>query len=180
MSILKFNNVYPIIHIAGAVGKGTEREPLSISGSPSQYEAFVTGAAESQTSGALVEGDTYLILSLEAGDDFANVGYVEAGTPFVATGTTPTDYTNSTVVFNLTESDASIEVNEVKNVTGATATWAFKNEGGLVIGVTFSTGFMTDYNVVQGELIVESATVAHIDETSVDKVFVSVAAYPNP
>src|SRR5690606_39712057 len=98
MSVLKYNNVYPIIHIEGASGKGTEREPLVISGSPSQYEAFVTGAAESQTTGTLTEGNTYLILSLEAGDNFANVGYVEEGTPFVATGTTPTTYTNSTVV----------------------------------------------------------------------------------
>jgi hypothetical protein len=56
------------------------------------------------TSGSLVEGKTYNIAELESGDDFSNVGYVEEGTDFVATGTTPTTWDQSTEVLNVTDS----------------------------------------------------------------------------
>lgn len=47
----------------------------------------------------LVEGESYVIESLNGSDDFSNVGFVEVGVPFVATGTTPTNWSNSTIVF---------------------------------------------------------------------------------
>jgi hypothetical protein len=48
------------------------------------------------TSGALVTGQEYTIDTFVAGDDFANVGGTnETGNVFVATGTTPTTWTNS-------------------------------------------------------------------------------------
>lgn len=50
------------------------------------------------TSGLLQEDKKYVILKLEVGDNFSNVGYVSEGTPFIATGTTPTTWTNNTVV----------------------------------------------------------------------------------
>jgi hypothetical protein len=58
----------------------------------------------STTSGALVVGKKYLILALEVGDVFTNVGYVEPNTIFTATGTTPTTWTEGTVVINVTDS----------------------------------------------------------------------------
>jgi len=59
--------------------------------------------ADSQTSGELIVGQTYLIETLEVRDNFSNVGYVSEGIPFEATGTTPTTYVNSTVVNFVTE-----------------------------------------------------------------------------
>lgn len=56
------------------------------------------------TSGSLVVGRWYLINTLVSGDDFSNVGYVSQGTPFKATGTTPTNWTNGTQVIRLYES----------------------------------------------------------------------------
>lgn len=47
----------------------------------------------------LVKGESYVIESLNGSDDFSNVGFVEVGVPFVATGTTPTNWSNSTTVF---------------------------------------------------------------------------------
>ena len=48
------------------------------------------------TSGTLVAGQEYTIDTLAAGDDFANVGGTnETGNVFVATGTAPTTWTNS-------------------------------------------------------------------------------------
>lgn len=55
------------------------------------------------TSGVLVAGKSYRIDTLLGTDNFSNVGYVTAGVAFTATGTTPTTWTNSTVVYNLTD-----------------------------------------------------------------------------
>lgn len=64
------------------------------------------------TSGSLVIGKEYIIYNLEEGqvfpDDFSNVGYVEEGTSFIATGETPNVWENETVVLNITDSIASM------------------------------------------------------------------------
>ena len=58
-----------------------------------------TGLGPDQTSGVLVVGATYVITDFIAGDDFTNVGGVNAdGSVFVATGTTPTTWTNSSIL----------------------------------------------------------------------------------
>jgi len=53
--------------------------------------------------GELVIGESYVIESLNGNDsgsdDFSNVGFVSTGVQFVATGTTPTNWSNSTIVF---------------------------------------------------------------------------------
>ncbi len=56
------------------------------------------------TSGfTLIVGDQYAIYVLEVGDNFANVGYVSAGVVFKATGPIPTDWTNGSTLFVLSE-----------------------------------------------------------------------------
>lgn len=52
------------------------------------------------TSGAITEGKRYRIASFLAGDDFTNVGAGSnaTGVEFIATGTTPTTWSNSSVV----------------------------------------------------------------------------------
>ena len=66
------------------------------------YKALVSQSTVSQTSGVLVEGHTYLIKSVETGDDFTNVGFAVPGVAFEATGTTPTVWTNESVVIDVT------------------------------------------------------------------------------
>lgn len=52
-----------------------------------------------RSSGALVTGGVYRIENYAAGDDFVNVGGVNAtGDVFTATGTTPTDWSNGSVL----------------------------------------------------------------------------------
>jgi hypothetical protein len=61
------------------------------------YVALVTqvGTYPIISSGTpLVIGVTYMVSYLAPGDDFSNVGYVATQVPFVATGTTPTTWTN--------------------------------------------------------------------------------------
>ena len=55
------------------------------------------GAA--QTSGTVTSGSTYILALFVAGDDFTNIGAVNvSGSIFKATGTTPTTWTNSSIV----------------------------------------------------------------------------------
>ncbi len=77
---------------------------------PTRYVALMTQTSISTTSGVLVVGKTYNIAALQPGDNFANVGYLADGDDFVATGTTPTTWTNSTSVLNVTDSAPSSEV----------------------------------------------------------------------
>lgn len=62
-----------------------------------------------QTSGSLVVGRRYIITTFIAGDSFTNVGAAsnETGVVFVATGTTPTTWTNLSV---LDDADAIYKV----------------------------------------------------------------------
>lgn len=103
------------------------------------YTALLTvEAVISTTSGTLEVGKTYVIDTLEVGDDFSNVGYVSEGTPFVATGTTPTTWTNSTEVINNTDSAPTIT--ELYNSTGETITWEYSYGNGYI--GTFSSGIL--------------------------------------
>ena len=65
-----------------------------------KYVADLFQQTTSSTSGLLVVGVEYLINTVELGDNFVNVGYIGLGIPFTATGTTPTTWTNGTVVVN--------------------------------------------------------------------------------
>ncbi len=71
---------------------------------PSLSYSYISEA----TSGSLIVGNTYLIQELQSGDDFTNVGYVSENNVFTATGTTPTDWTNSTVVILTFDSEHCI------------------------------------------------------------------------
>jgi len=66
-----------------------------------QVDAVIVSGidAQGQTSGLLVIGLTYVILTYVAGDDFTNVGGTNAtGNGFVATGTTPTAWANGSTL----------------------------------------------------------------------------------
>lgn len=61
-------------------------------------------AKTQSTSGLLVVGKSYVIDETLGSDDFSNVGWVADGTPFIATGTTPTVWADDTIVINITNS----------------------------------------------------------------------------
>jgi hypothetical protein len=84
-----------------------------------------------QTSGSLIPGEWYKITTYADGDDFSNVANVSVGTInnqdciFMATGTTPTDYTNGSeltsygcpfVVSTNSDGDLSPLVDTIENV----------------------------------------------------------------
>lgn len=83
-------------------GKVTANGGLKVTSSPSVAPLTITG--DVSTSGSLVNGINYTITAYVAGDDFSNIASVVSGTinttgcVFTATGTTPTTWTNSTVI----------------------------------------------------------------------------------
>lgn len=78
----------------------------------------------------LVVGDKYVTTGVTPGDDFTNVGWVSDGVSFIATGTTPTHWTNTnlnkvTESLNLFYND--IDVNLSCNFN------ALQNSGEIVV-----------------------------------------------
>ncbi len=70
-----------------------------------QYTITTYNASKTFTSGVLNIGYIYVINAVDLGDDFANVGYVSDGVPFVALATTPTAWANGTAVSTVTADD---------------------------------------------------------------------------
>jgi hypothetical protein len=122
----------------------------------------VAGNATEQDSGLLIVGNTYTIRSYgtigSPDDDFTNVGAGSnaAGVTFVATGTTPAVWTNSSVLLNETISFQITGANKIKYVDGnqasgkvltsdadGLATWS---SIGAISGTATGTG-TTDYIV---------------------------------
>jgi len=69
---------------------------------PLEYTALLSETGYSATSGLLIAGQTYYIASYVAGDDFTNVGGTNVtGNTFVASGTTPTAWTNSSILVSV-------------------------------------------------------------------------------
>lgn len=97
------------------------------SANPKVYVALLTQTYVSSTSGLLVVGKTYQIDTLVAGDDFANVGYVAPSTPFIATGTTPTAWTNLTEVVNMTDSAPVATI--LENTLSGIPVWTWTSSG---------------------------------------------------
>ncbi|MPM09000.1 hypothetical protein SDC9_55316 [bioreactor metagenome] len=85
------------------------------------FQSYVVKLTENlqwANSGPLVVGETYRIDALNAGDDFSNVGYMMPEMSFVATGTTPTNWSNGTYILNVTQSNPIVTVlyNSIGNV----------------------------------------------------------------
>lgn len=138
--------------------------------SPFKYLAY-KGSADSvtrTTSGALVTGKTYVIVSLVAGDDFTNVGYVADGTPFVATGTTPTAWTEETVVFNLTD---------IPTITTYASNFVAPITVGYIIGASSVTLKLVSSAEFSANFYVATGTLTYIDESNIgiDSLPIAVA-----
>jgi hypothetical protein len=73
---------------------------------------------ENQVAGPLTIGQMYRVNSFGVGDDFSNVGLViqEANQEFIATGTTPTDWTHGTSLINFANPIATVLFNNTGKV----------------------------------------------------------------
>ncbi|CAB5218526.1 hypothetical protein UFOVP217_31 [uncultured Caudovirales phage] len=96
------------------------------------YSGLLTQNGESNvitlgTPTALIVGVTYYISVLEFGDDFTNVGAVTntVGERFIATGTTPIQWTFSELLYD----EATPEILLFQNELNTPLYWEYKNEG---------------------------------------------------
>lgn len=104
------------------------------------YKSFVglytqTGAYPTITTGEpLVIGTTYIVAYLSTGDDFSNVGYVADEVPFIATGTTPTTWTNGSTVREIISSVFPV-ITPIENTLGITLTTSFKSNSTFLVNI---------------------------------------------
>lgn len=77
------------------------------------YKCLLIQQNTNYYSGTLEIGKSYLISQINGDDDFTNVGFIpdpESGGKFIATGTTPTKWTNGTKVIDIALSTPSVQV----------------------------------------------------------------------
>lgn len=135
--------------------------------SPSLNYSYVSEA----TSGSLVVGNTYLIQTLEAGDDFSNVGYISENNHFIATGTTPTTWSNSTVVTTTFDSVHCIPNFGIVYTSGELVVGAYYIIYELQVGDDFSNvGFITLGEVFEATQITPNvwANLTEVTKTNCD------------
>ncbi len=100
-----FNGGMNLVRLYNFAATPTEAVSMFTEGQPSLSEVpykYKWGSQDSLTSGTLEAGKTYIIDDWVTGDDFANVGGTNADSSiFIATGTLPTDWTNSSIVRKL-------------------------------------------------------------------------------
>jgi len=102
------------------------------------YKAIFSQNTEIQTGGILIAGQTYIIYDLLESDDFENVDFRDIEIPFMATGTTPTEWSGGTIVVNLDNSIITARVlNRDENDYLGDVVWTRDNVGkyvGTLIG----------------------------------------------
>jgi hypothetical protein len=121
------------------------------------------------TSGELVIGQTYYILTYQETDDFSNVGAEvnSSGVTFVATGTTPTDWSNGSELVNVEESKGNLQIFD--NTLGTiTAEWAdevgyLASEKLFIEGKTWKTPDVPKGNI---SLSYSDSSVIYVEGTS--------------
>lgn len=70
---------------------------------PENFSTFTTVKTVYSEEGQLEVGKTYIINNLQTSDNFSNVGYTSEGTSFIASSTTPINWTSKTKVYNITD-----------------------------------------------------------------------------
>lgn len=108
---------------------------------PKYIEGYIQQTHTALTSGTLVVGQQYVIYALAEFDDFGNVGYQSENSVFVATGTTPTAWTEGTEVHDFLASTPSIveRYNNLGRVTcgiSSIGSYSFISEGLFTEGKT--------------------------------------------
>lgn len=143
------------------------------------YKALLTQTINGSDSGTLVIGKTYNIETLEVGDDFSNVGYTSEGVDFIATGTTPTVWSNGTFVLNITDSQPQMDVLVSMDSFPVAVTY------NPVDGITYNSAgglFLQDKTYIDGQTALSttrtSDSVISYSGTNVTALSVLIEVYP--
>jgi len=119
-----------------------------------------TSSSQTQTSGTLTVGRTYYIVSYASDDNFSNVGgrsYGLVNYYFIATGTTPTKWTNGSVLSY--DTGAPVVIGDIlENTFAYYATFGFTMEANGTYSFRLNAG--------QIEVFTEFKTIAEISNSS--------------
>ncbi len=94
-------NGFPYFNLAGIIYPDVAGTLKTITNGSSTTKFITILSPKKISSGLLVNGASYFIKTVQGTDDFTNVGFVAVNTLFVATGTTPTIWTNGTEVWGV-------------------------------------------------------------------------------
>jgi hypothetical protein len=144
------------------------------------YTALLTQSNFSTTAGILEVGKTYMINSILSSDDFANVGYVGEGSPFVATETTPTKWDNNTEVFNCTDSAPIMTI--LENTIGSIV-WRCEGAGTSFANLTEAftenkTILFTDLHNIFVWVDINNIMVLNMAFNNSDHIPIEIRVYP--
>ena len=108
-------------------------------GKADHQETFIAQGSNYGIVPDLVIGETYFVWKADPTDDFSNVGQgIDESLPFVATGTTPTQWKNS-IVYKL---DSDVVVTEYYNTIGFVITPSLRIiDGGVEVVFTTSAPY---------------------------------------
>ena len=135
-------------------------------GKADYQETFIARGSNFGTVPDLVIGETYFVYKVDPTDEFSNIGQgTDESMPFVATGTTPTQWKNS-IVYKL---DSDVVVTEYYNTIGFVITASLQIiAGGVYVVFTTSAPYWQNplaiYN--NASTIPLSATQARIFEAT--------------
>jgi hypothetical protein len=171
---------YPNQTIAGDISTGVEA--LTIWASPSAahklMQIVVSNSTAQLSSGVLTIGATYKIVLFAAGDDFTNVGATrnDTGVVFIATGTTPTVWSNNSEVnqafFLMLFSSAPVagQLPQQQWLIADTNTFhTLRFDSGLIVqsqGAPVSGANPTDYAYHTGCYLAGSTTTRYLTATT--------------
>ena len=137
---------------------------------PLKYKAIISQTVIYLYSGLLVVGQKYIVDVLEAGDDFTNVGYVSTGVIFTATGTTPTNWSNDSIVVDVFESQPIID-NVIFDTLPLTVSWGDDGVGFSTILESAGlfkaekTFFSTEFTLLNDDLISIGTELSYLQVT---------------
>jgi hypothetical protein len=126
------------------------------------------------TSGSLIIGNEYYITTYQSGDDFINVGALAnvSGETFIATGTTPTDWSNGSSLVNVTLSSPEITIQGTNTLGAITIDWGVPTGGSITSFIKSNSLFTEDKTLI----FTNGATATYIDDSTI-KIVVGIGNY---
>lgn len=93
----------------------------ALGGGPLTFKALVSSPLHYTNGDELTIGNTYIVFTIESGDDISNTGYGGEPDPFVCLVEQPTVWGNGTKFYDVTSSQPAVTV--IQNDFGAELTW---------------------------------------------------------
>lgn len=148
-------------------------------------EYFVSATSPTYTSGLLEIGKPYTITTYVAADDFTNVGALSNanGVTFIATGDTPTDWSNGSTLtkdvigFDIQDWNAADDLTTDAVVFNISESWAIQVLDYAIVGVASTLSIQVSVDGVEWAEYKTASTLIDISNTANRVVFDSIMPF---